>query len=261
MNTTAARAGAPGRDTVLGKALLILRAFTVERTTLTFAELQAQTALPRATLHRVADDLLRAGLLGRRHGRYHLSGLVFELGMRASTERGLLDAATPSLDRLRDQTRETVHLAVLEGTEVLYVAKVGGRRAVESPSRIGGRMPLHATAVGKALLAHSPAELLDRVLSTPLRRLAPRTIVDAGMLRAQLGVARAKAIAYEYEESGVGVACVAAPVFDADRSVVAAISVTGPVPGFTPPLHASSVGAAAAAVTAAISRRGTLGAG
>jgi DNA-binding IclR family transcriptional regulator len=258
VTTTAPTRDAPGRDTVLGKALLILRAFTAERTTLTFAELQDRTALPRATLHRVADDLLRSGLLGRRNGHYHLSGLVFELGMLAFTERGLLDAATPFVEELRETTGETVHLAVREGTEVVYVAKMGGRRRVVSPSRVGGRMPLHATAVGKILLAHGSEERREEILGAPLRRLTSRTLVDPDRLRAQLAVARDKAIAYEHEESAAGIACVAAPIFDAGRSVMAAISVTGPVPGFTPAVHASAVAAAAAGITSAISRRGRL---
>jgi DNA-binding IclR family transcriptional regulator len=249
---------AVGRETVLGKVLLILRAFTVDRTNLTFSQLLVHTALPKATLHRVAADLVHAGLLDRVNGRYRLSGLVFELGMHASVERELLEVAMPFLEELRERTRETVHLGVREGNEVVYVAKMGGHRQAASPSRLGGRMPLHATAIGKVLLAHAPAEVRDRVLGAVLPRLAPRTTTNVDVLRAQLGVVLEKAVAFEHEESAVGITCVASPIFNAHDVVVAAVSVTGPVTRFHPANHASAVRAAAAGIAATIARRDSL---
>ncbi|MCS7476791.1 IclR family transcriptional regulator [Umezawaea endophytica] len=246
---------APRRETVIGKVVLILRAFTVDRTTLTFSQLHTRTGLPKATLHRVAGDLVHSGLLDRVDGRYRLSGLVFELGMRASVERELLEVALPFLEELREKTRETVHLGVREGTEVVYVAKVGGHRQAASPSRLGGRMPLHATAIGKVLLAHAPAEVRDRVLGAIRTRLAPRTITNVDVLRTQLDAVLEKAVAFEHEESAVGIACVACPVFDAHDTVVGAVSVTGPVTRFHPASHVSAVRAAAAGITAALARR------
>jgi DNA-binding IclR family transcriptional regulator len=247
-----------GRETVLGKTMLILQAFTVERTTLTFAELHAATELPKATLHRVAADLVHAGLLDRNHGRYRLSGLVFELGMRASVERGLLEVAIPFLEELREKTQETVHLGIREGLEVVYVAKVGGHQQAAAPSRLGGRMPLHATAIGKVLLAHAPLELRRQVLEGPLTRLAPRTITNAAVLAQQLDTIVDGAVAYEHEESAVGIVCVAAPIPDRYDRVDAALSVTGPVTRFRPSSHAASVQAAAAGIAATLARRARL---
>lgn len=102
----------PGLDTVLGKTLAILQSFTVERTTLAFSELQESTGLPKATLHRVVGDLQAARLLEKVGSRYRLSRLVFELGMRASVERSLIEVATPYLEDLYERTHETVHLGV-----------------------------------------------------------------------------------------------------------------------------------------------------
>jgi DNA-binding IclR family transcriptional regulator len=247
-----------GRETVLGKALLILQAFTVEETTLSFADLQQRTGLPKATLHRVAGDLVLAGLLDRSDGRYRLSGFVFELGMRASVERGLLEVAIPFLEDLYERTHETVHLGVREGREVVYVAKMGGHQQAASPSRLGGRMPLHATAIGKALLAHAPAEVRDRVLGDCLPRFAPRTLVNPKVLGEQLGTVVETGVAYEYEESAVGIVCVAVPVFDSRDEVVAAVSVTGPVTRFHPPSHAAAARAAASGIAATLARRDAL---
>ena len=244
-----------GRETVLGKAMLILQAFTVERTTLSLVELHDRTGLAKATLHRVATDLVTSGLLDRVHGRYRLSGLVFELGMRASVERSLLDVAVPFLQDLYERTHETVHLGVREGREVVYVAKMGGHNQAESPSRLGGRMPLHATAIGKALLAFAPPEVQAEVLGASLAQTAPRTMVNRGVLAAQLATVVERGVSFEYEESAVGVICVGAPVLDRDDEVVAAVSVTGPATRFQPVRHAPAVRAAASGIAATLARR------
>lgn len=243
---------------VLGKAMSVLQAFTAEDQGLSFAELQRRTGLPKATVHRVAGDLVTARLLERNAGRYHLGRRLFELGMLASVERTLLEVATPYLEELYERTHETVHLAVLEGTEVVYVAKVAGHRQVRSPSRIGGRMPVHSTALGKALLAYADEPTRVRVLSGGLDRLTPRTVTAPGRLRQQWDQVVEAGVAYEYEESAVGIVCVAAPVLDPDDRPVAAVSVAGPVTRFRPPAHAASVRATAAGIAATLARRATL---
>lgn len=246
----------PGRETVLGKVMLVLQSFGVERTTQTFADITAETGLAKGTVHRLLADLVAAGLLDRDQNRYRLSGLVFELGMRASVERGLIEVAVPFLQDLYERTHETVHLGLREGTEVVYVVKMGGHRQAESPSRLGGRMPLHATAIGKALLAHSPADVRRQVLTSILARTAPRTVVNPRVLAGQLDDVVETGLAFEHEESAVGITCVAAPVFFNDDSVLAAVSVTGPVTRFRPREHAVAVRAAAAGIAATLARRG-----
>lgn len=251
-------AAGPDPDTVLGKVMSVLHAFTVEDHGVGFAELQRRTGLPKATLHRILRDLESTRLLDRVDGGYHLGGHLFELGMRASVERGLIEVATPFLEDLYERTHELVHLGLLESHEVVYVAKIGGHRQVHSPSRLGGRMPLHATAIGKALLAHAPAEVRQAVLAQPLARLAPRTITARGTLRKQLDTVVEAGIAFEFEESAIGIVCVAAPVLDADEKALAAVSVTGPVTRFRPQQHAASVRAAAAGIAATLARRDAL---
>jgi DNA-binding IclR family transcriptional regulator len=245
-------------DSVLGKVMAVLHAFTADDRGLGFAELLRRTGLPKATLHRVAADLVAARLLDKVDGRFHLGGHLFELGMRASVERDLLEVATPFLEDLYERTHETVHLGLREGVEVVYVAKVGGHRQARAPSRLGGRMPLHATAIGKALLAFAPEEVRSRVLGGPLARLAPRTVTAPGILARQLDEVVEKGVAFEFEESAVGVVCVGAPVLDATDAAVAAVSVAGPATRFQPRQHAASVRAAAAGIAATLARRATL---
>jgi DNA-binding IclR family transcriptional regulator len=243
---------------VLGKVMVVLTSFTVEDHGVTLAELTRRTGLPKGTLHRVLADLVEVRLLDRTDEGYRLSGQVFELGMRASVERQLLEVATPFMEDLYERTHETVHLAVPEGQEVVYVAKIGGHRQVRSPSRIGGRMPLHCTAIGKALLASSPPQLLESVVAQGLARRTPRTITAPGMLARQLASVVETGIAYEYEESAVGIVCAAAAVLDRDDRPIAAISATGPVTRFHPEKHAAAVRAAAAGISATLARRSSL---
>jgi DNA-binding IclR family transcriptional regulator len=245
-------------DTVLGKAVAILRSFTADDTVLSLAELVRRTGLPKGTVHRVAADLVGHRLLDRTDGGYRLSGGLFELGMLAAAERTLLEVAMPFLQDLYERTHETVHLGVLEGAAVVYIAKIGGHRQARMPSRPGGRMPLHCTAIGKVLLAHADAELRRQVLTAPLERRTPHTVVAPGLLDRQLDAVLENGVAFEREESTPGLLCVAAPVLDVDgRTALAAISVTGPVGRFRPEAHVAAVRASATGVASVVSRRGT----
>ncbi|GII64816.1 IclR family transcriptional regulator [Sphaerisporangium krabiense] len=250
--------GAADLDTVLGKAVTILRAFRAEDRAVSLAELVRRTGLHKATVHRLSGDLVANRLLERAGGGYRLSGGLFELGMLASLERSLLEVAIPFLQDLYERTHETVHLGVLEGHDVVYLAKIGGHHQAKAPSRTGGRMPLHCTAIGKALLAHAGAGLRREVLSGPLERRTPHTVVAPGILRRQLWRVTETGVAFETEESTAGLACVAAPVLGRDDEPLAAISVAGPVGRFRPETHVTAVRAAAAALAATLTRRALL---
>ncbi|GAB7007158.1 IclR family transcriptional regulator [Nocardioides sp. AN3] len=243
-------------NTVLGKAVAILRSFTPEDQVLSLAELVRRTGLPKGSAHRLAADLVGYQLLDKVAGGYRLSGGLFELGMRASAERTLLELAMPFLQDLYERTHETVHLGVTDGQAVVYVAKIGGHRQARTPSRIGGRMPLHCTAIGKVLLAHAEPVVRNEVLTSPLERRTPHTIVAPGLLRRQLDAVLEKGVAYEREESTPGLLCVAAPVLDPHGgTALAAISVTGPVGRFRPDSHTAAVRAAAQALGSVLARR------
>ena len=209
-------------------------------------EARVGTILGRRIPDRYRTALAEAGVFDR----------LFELGMRAAVERGLPEVAMPFLQDLYERTHEMVHLGVLDGHEVVYVAKTGGHWQARSPSRTGGRMPLHCTAIGKALLAHGDAELRRSVLESPLPRRTPRTVVAPGLLAGQLVAVIETGVAFAREESTTGLLCVASAVLDVDgRSAVAAISVTGPVGRFRPEAHVSSVKAAAPGLGSVLARR------
>lgn len=250
--------GPANLDTVLGKAVTILRSFRPEDQVLPLAELVRRTELHKATVHRLAGELVANRLLDRVDSGYRLSGGLFELGMLASLERSLLEMAMPFLQDLYERTHETVHLGVRDGHDVVYVAKIGGHRQAKSPSRTGGRIPLHCSAIGKALLAYSDPGLQREVLSAPMARRTAHTVVAPGILRRQLTRVVETGVAFEREESALGITCVAAPVLGRDDEPVAAISVTGPTSRFRPELHVSAVRAAAASLGSTVVRRDQL---
>ncbi|WP_158885794.1 IclR family transcriptional regulator [Amycolatopsis anabasis] len=205
----------------------LLTAFRPGDDALGVSELARRTTLPKSSVHRLVGHLVAHGLLERERTSVRLGLKLFEIGQLATRQRGLVDSARPHLADLREATRNTVHLAVLEGTEVVYLDILRGADAPNLPSRIGGRFPAHATGVGKAILAFSPDSVLDKVLAAGLPRIGPRTITAPGLLRRQLTKVRAEGVAYEREESRTGVICAASPVLDRGGRAVAAISLSG----------------------------------
>jgi IclR family transcriptional regulator, acetate operon repressor len=214
-------------NSVLGRTMALLTAFRSGEEELTLAELARRAGIPKPTAHRLLAELATWNVVERTPGGHRLGMRLFELGQLAPQQRGLREAAAPFLADLFEATHETVHLAVPDGVDVVYVQKLPGRHGPRIDSRIGGRMPAYCTGVGKALLAFGPPERLAEVLAAGLVRRTPRTVVAPGLLRQELDRVRACGVAEEHEESTVGIACTAAPVMDASGRAVAAISITG----------------------------------
>jgi DNA-binding IclR family transcriptional regulator len=219
------RDGAP--NSVLGRAFSLLTSFGPQDAELSLGELSRRTAIPKPTVHRLVAELDAWGIVERTPRGVRLGMRLFELGLLAPRQRGLREAARPYLDDLYQATHETVHLAVLDGVDVLYVDKLPGRSGPPLPSVVGGRMPAYCTGVGKAMLAYSPPAVLHAVVAAGLKRRTPHTIVMPGLLEREIETVRRRGVAFEREESTAGIACAACPVLDADGSALAAISITG----------------------------------
>ncbi|GAA0526303.1 IclR family transcriptional regulator [Paractinoplanes ferrugineus] len=218
----------PDSNSVLGKVRLILEVFGLDDETLSLSELARRTGLAKASVHRLSQELVHWGLLERRNGEYRLGMRLFEIGQRVPRQRILRDLARPLMIDLVQSTNETVHLAVVDGLEVLYLEKVSGGNQISRPSRVAGRMPLHCTATGKALLAFGRRALLDEVMAAPLARVTPRTTVAPGLLAQELQRARELGYAAEFEQARIGYMSVAIPLAGATGATVAALSVTAP---------------------------------
>lgn len=212
---------------VLERAFRVLTAFAPRDVRLSLAELSRRTGLPKGSLHRMAAQLVTLGALERVEDRYQLGLRMFEIAKMVPVQLRLREVMLPFMEDLYEATHETVHLGVLRDTDVIYIERIAGHRQVYCPTRVGGRMPAHCTSLGKALLAFSGPELLERVIAAGLPALGPRTITSATVLRQQIEQVRADGLAYDNEESVQGVVCVGAPVLH-HHEAVAALSVTGP---------------------------------
>lgn len=229
------------KRSAIDKAMDVLKSFEANAYTgLGVTEIARRTNLPKSTAFRVLASLQENGAIERVGEMYRLGKMVQELGQTDDADKHELirDVLTPFLADLYTRTKQTVHLAVLDGTDVVYLNKLYGYSHVRSPSRIGGRVPAYCTAVGKVLLAHNQETTL-KVLSEPLRAWTPNTITDPQKFRTELEIVRRENLAYDRAEILRGLNCVAAPILDRNRRPIAALSVSGPVGKFDPKAHAS----------------------
>ncbi|MFE2427869.1 IclR family transcriptional regulator [Streptomyces sp. NPDC059373] len=230
---------------MLDKAISILDCFRPDGGTYRLAELAERTGFSKTTAHRLSADLVRLGLLERVDAGYRLGGKLFELGTLVPRRHGLRETALPFVQDLYEATHETVHLGVRDDRDVVYLERVHGHDPLPLPSRVGGRLPLNCTGVGKALLAFSGPELTDMVLAEPLPHLTPHSLTDPERLRTAVEQVQVSGLAYEEQEAALGVCCVAAPVFDGGGTAVAALSVAVPLARFRPTQLAPAVRTAA----------------
>ena len=168
--------------------------------------------------------------------RYSLGLSCLELARSYYMGNEVRRAALPELDKLRNETRETVHLAVLDELEVVYIEKLEGLQPIGlMGSRVGGRSPAYCTGVGKALLAHvAPDVVKQSFVRRKLRRYTQNTITSLDGLLSELASIRSQGYALDHGEHEAGVCCVAAPVFDMKGDAVAALSVSGPADRLEP---------------------------
>lgn len=218
---------------VIDRVTSVLAAFDEGSPVLSLAELARRSGLAKATVHRLAGQLVRGRLLDKDAQGYRLGVWLFELGELVPHPRTLSQAALPIMTDLHEATRGRIHLAILDGVDVVYV-EIVGEMPLQVGSRTGGRLPAHATGVGKAILAYSPFAVVRARIEAGLPRLTPRTLASAGELTAELRKIRSVGMALDLEESTMGLSCVAAPVFGSDRHVRAALSITGVTARFDP---------------------------
>ncbi len=208
---------------VIDRISLVLDAFDGPGR-LTLAQLVRRTGLPRSSAHRMLERLVQLRWL-RRSGRdYELGMRLVELGSLAVNQDRLVRAARPLLGELHSATGLVVHLAVLDGSDVVYLEKVGDRTGSAIPTRVGGRQPAHCTAVGKAMLAYRGDDSAIDLAA----RMTRYSICSKSQLAVELAKVRAHGVAFEREESLIGFGCVAVPIGDPGEAV-AAVSVCGPM--------------------------------
>jgi DNA-binding IclR family transcriptional regulator len=208
---TMAVQGTATSPSVLWKAFDVLGAFTHDDRTLTLTEISRRSDLPKSTTHRILAMLIELGALEHTDEGYAIGLRIFTIGS-VSRDRRIRDVALPYLERLRRQTRQTVHLAVLDEGHAVYLEKLPTLASPRTPALVGGRLPAHLTGVGKALLAFSGADAQPS---------APQLGLGFDGLSHELARVRSAGVAEDHEQAARGLACMAAPIMVSERAVAA----------------------------------------
>jgi DNA-binding IclR family transcriptional regulator len=219
-----------GSSTV-NRALRVLAELGSDPAGVTATELARRTGVNRVTVHRILAAFKNHGFVRQPTpgGPYCLGFKFLELAEQVLEDTDAALVARPLLEQLADRSGETCHFAVLDGTAAVYVAKVESQQAVRLVSRIGVRVPLYCTSLGKALLAAASPALASRLIEgQSFERVTATTIVSERELREELGEIRMRGYAFDLGENEPGVCCVGAAVIGRDGEPMGAISVSGP---------------------------------
>lgn len=224
---SARNGGAPTK--VLIKALAVLERLAERGGEAGISELAREVDLDKATVFRLLSTLLGAGYIAKieSSGRYRLTSRLADLAGRSASPRSLMELALPFMRELAQETKETAYVAVINGTEAVFLDKVEGEQTIRVHTPSGSRIPLQCGSAAKVLLAFQPAEIVECVTAqlTPMTRF---TITDPQLLRRELANIFARGYAIGEQEWRLGVSGVAAPVRNPSGAVIAAIAISGP---------------------------------
>ncbi len=243
----------PGAS-VASRVLALLGAYDAGHRRMSLTELAGRAGLPVPTAHRLVGELVAWGALTREpDGRYSVGRRLWDVGMLAPVQTTLVETASPYLHDLYGATLATVHLAVRDGAETLYLDRLRGHASVPIVSTVGSRLPLHATAVGKVLLAHAPLSVRAEAFGR-LERITPYTVTRPGDLERQLERIRRDGFASTVEEMSLGACSVAVPVRQGG-TVIAALGMVVPALGRDRPRLVSALEVAARGIGRTLAER------
>ena len=216
---------------VLDRAMALIGIISRSPGPLNLGRLAEQAGLHTASAHRILGALMAHGLVEKTGaGEYDLGVRWLEVGNRLRARLNIRQVAMPAMQQLAELTGETVNLIVRRGDEAVYVERVtGGQTMIQVVQVVGAHAPLHVTAVGKIFLADDNASgVMGYAERTGLPAYTPNTLVTLDALRAELDTIRREQLAYDREEAELGVACIGAPIRDAEGKLVAGLSVSAP---------------------------------
>jgi DNA-binding IclR family transcriptional regulator len=222
---------AKARLSSVANSIRLLTSFSGQENELGITTLASRLRLAKSTVHRLAATLTSAGFLEQNSetGKYRLGVALFELGALVRRRMDVANEARPKLRELLEKTGETVQLGIVDHYSVLYVYEMESPRAIRMAAAVGGRAPLHCTAVGKVLLAFQPADYMKQVIERGLTPYTEKTITKRDAVLGMLEEVRLREHAIDDEESEGGLRAVAAPVRNHSGAVIAALGVAAPV--------------------------------
>lgn len=211
------------------RAIKILEQLAEAKEGLGVTELSRRLNLHKSTVHRLLSTLLTFGYVEQNpySEKYRLGMKLLYLGGAILERMDLRREAHEVLKELSEQVNETVHLVVPDGSSAIYIDKIDSSRTIRMYSQIGRRAPMHASAVGKAILAFLPEDLVSKVIEKGLEKYTSNTITDPDELIKHLETVRTRGFAVDDEENEEGIRCIGAPIFDYSGKVVGALSISG----------------------------------
>lgn len=211
------------------RALKIIEELAEERDGLGVTELSRRLDLHKSTVHRLLSTLVIFGYVEQNPytERYRLGMKLLYLGESILERMDLRREAHDLLEELSREVNETVHLVVPDGNSVIYIDKIDSSRTIRMYSQIGRRAPMHASAVGKAILAFYPEDFVRKIAEEGLEKYTEKTITDPGKLMEHLKTVRIQGFAIDDEENEKGIRCIGAPIFDYSGRVIGALSISG----------------------------------
>ena len=213
---------------VTGRAFDVLDTFDSTHRHQNLATLSRRSGLPLTTTHRLVNELVAQGALTRMaDGTYEIGGKIWQIGILASLHSDLREIALPYMEDIYELSQDAVQIGVLDGLRCLIVERIAGSKTLAVISKPGSRLPLHASGVGKVLLAHGTADLQDAVLAS-LEQFTEKTITDTSVLQKQLNSIKEKGFAHSTEELAVGATSLAVPIFGVGNRVIAALGIVTP---------------------------------
>ncbi len=213
----------------VAKTLRVMEAFNYSEPVLGVSEIARKLGMGKSSVHRALSTLLEHGYVAKTpDDRYRLGLKLHEMGQLVVVGYRLHEVAHAPLERLRAECQETVHLAVLDGTDVVYIDRFESAGLARMLHRVGLRVPAHVTSSGKCLLAFGEPEQTDRVLANGLARIGPRTITSSSLFVETLQKTRRDGYAVSVEEREPKVTSAGAPVFGRAGGCIAAVSIVGP---------------------------------
>jgi DNA-binding IclR family transcriptional regulator len=212
-------------------AIALLKAFSEDEVEIGVSSLSKRLGVAKSTVHRLAVTLVSEGMLEQNpeNEKYRLGIALFGLGALVRRRMDVSAEARPHLFQLRENTGETVHLALLDRSEIMYIYNLESHHAIRMRSDIGVRKPAYCTAEGLAILAFQPQSLVEEIIARGLKARTPKTNTNPKTLWKMLEEVRKRGYAIEDEQSEVGMRSIAAPIRNSNGDVVAAVGVAGPI--------------------------------
>jgi DNA-binding IclR family transcriptional regulator len=224
------KASSDSPSVAVERALTMLEAVAQESDGLSNAEISRKLNIPKSSASYILRTLEARGYLARDEetGKYRVGLKILSLSRGALGGRDVRGVALPIMRHLTHETGLTCHLAVLDGPDAVYIEKVEPEGFIRMDTWVGRRMRVHATSVGKAIVAHTPQERLEEILGkSGMEKRTPKTITTLPRLLRELEKVRAQGYAVDDEENNLGARCVAAPIFDERGSIEASLGLSG----------------------------------